>query len=171
MEIRLFIMIFIVVFLMAPISASAELKIGFVNMVEIMEKSPQAEAARKALEKEFSNRDKKLTAARDEVLKLEETLKKDAAIMSEKRHAELEKEMKNKKREYNRQQDELREDFNIRRNEALGRLQKNVHEVVLEVARSENYDLVVTQPVVFASDRIDMTQRVLQKMQESISAQ
>ncbi len=164
-------MIFIVVFLMAPISASAELKIGFVNMVEIMEKSPQAEAARKTLEKEFSNRDKKLTAARDEVLKLEETLKKDAEIMSEKRRAELEKKMKNKKREYNRQQDELREDFNIRRNEALGRLQKNVHEVILEVARSENYDLVVTQPVVFASDRIDMTQRVLQKMQESISAQ
>ena len=171
MEIRLFIMIFIAVFLMAPISANAELKIGFVNMVEIMEKSPQAEAARKALEKEFSNRDKKLTAARDEVLKLEETLKKDAAIMSEKRRAELEKEVQNKKREYNRQQDELREDFNIRRNEALGRLQKNVHEVILEVARSENYDLVVTQPVVFASDRIDMTQRVLQKMQESISAQ
>ena len=159
--------IFIAIFLFTPVIVSAELKIGFVNMVEIMEKSPQAEAARKALEKEFSNRDKKLTAVRDEILKLEETLKKDAAIMSEKRRAELEKEIQNKKREYNRQQDELREDFNIRRNEELGKLQKYVHEVVLEVSKSENYDLVVTQPVVFASSRIDMTQRVLQKMQES----
>ena len=156
-----------IVLLALPVIVSAELKIGFVNMVEIMEKSPQAEAARKALEKEFSDRDKKLTAVRDEILKLEETLKKDGAIMSEKRRANLEKEIQNKKREYNRQQDELREDFNIRRNEELGKLQKYVHEVVLEVAKSENYDLVVTQPVVFASNRIDMTQRVLQKMQES----
>lgn len=159
--------VFIIVLLAIPVIVGAELKIGFVNMVEIMEKSPQAETARKALEIEFSNRDKKLTAVRDEILKLEETLKKDAAIMSEKRRADLEKEIQNKKREYNRQQDELREDFNIRRNEELGKLQKYVHEVVLEVAKSENYDLVVTQPVVFASNRIDMTQRVLQKMQES----
>lgn len=159
--------VFIIVLLAIPVIVGAELKIGFVNMVEIMEKSPQAETARKALEKEFSDRDKKLTAVRDEILKLEETLKKDAAIMSEKRRADLEKEIQNKKREYNRQQDELREDFNIRRNEELGKLQKYVHEVVLEVAKSENYDLVVTQPVVFASNRIDMTQRVLQKMQES----
>ena len=151
--------------LIFPVFAHAEAKIGFVNMVEIMEKSPQAEAARKALEKEFSSRDKKLTAARDDVLKLEETLKNDGAIMSDKRRGELEKEILNKKREYNRQQDELREDFNIRRNEELGKLQKKVHEVIVNIAKTENYDLVVTQPVLFASNNIDFTQRVLQALQ------
>lgn len=166
MKFKLLIITVIMIF-SVPTIVFSEFKIGFVNMVEIMEKSPQAEAARKSLEKEFSNRDKKLTTVRDEVLKLEETLKKDAAIMSEKRRSELEKEIQNKKREYNRQQDELREDFNIRRNEELGKLQKNVQEVILLVAKSENYDLVVTQPVVYASSRIDMTERVLQKMKES----
>ncbi len=148
-------------------AVSAEVKIGFVNMAEIMEKSPQADAARKALEKEFSGRDKKLTAVRDEILKLEETLKQDGAIMSDSRRSSVEKEILNKKREYNRQQDELREDFNIRRNEALGKLQKKVHEVIVEVAKNENYDLVVTQPVLFASDRIDLTGRVLQALQNT----
>lgn len=150
---------------MFPIIASAEAKIGFVNMVDIMEKSPQAEAARKSLEKEFASRDKKLTAARDEILKLEETLKQDAAIMSDSRRAEIEKKVLNKKREYNRQQDELREDFNIRRNEELGKLQKNMHLVIVEIAKKEDYDLVVTQPVLFASSRIDLTERVLQELQ------
>jgi len=150
---------------MFPIIASAEAKIGFVNMVDIMEKSPQAEAARKSLEKEFASRDKKLTAVRDEILKLEETLKQDAAIMSDSRRAEIEKKVLNKKREYNRQQDELREDFNIRRNEELGKLQKNMHSVIVEIAKKEDYDLVVTQPVLFASSRIDLTERVLQELQ------
>lgn len=149
---------------MFPIIASAEAKIGFVNMVDIMEKSPQAEAARKSLEKEFASRDKKLTAVRDEILKLEETLKQDAAIMSDSRRAEIEKKVLNKKREYNRQQDELREDFNIRRNEELGKLQKNMHSVIVEIAKKEDYDLVVTQPVLFASSRIDLTERVLQEL-------
>lgn len=143
---------------------SAEVKIGFVDMATIMEKSPQADTARKSLEKEFSDRDKKLTSVRDAILKLEETLKQDGAIMSESRHSELEKEILNKKREYNRQQDELREDFNIRRNEELGKLQKSVNEVILGVAKSEKYDLVVTQPVLFASDRINLTERVLQEL-------
>ena len=55
--------------------AYAQPKIGFVNIAKIMEQSPQAEAARKALEREFSGRDKQLTTARDSVLKLEEKLK------------------------------------------------------------------------------------------------
>lgn len=144
----------------------AETKIGFVNMVELMEKSPQAEAARKGLEKEFQERDKKLTSVRGEVLKLEETLKNDGPIMSDAKRAELEKKILNSKREYNRQQDELREDFNIRRNEELGKLQKKVHEIIIIVAKADSYDLVVTQPVLYASDRINLTARVLQEMQQ-----
>jgi len=158
--------VFAVIFLMAPLAVMAETKIGFVNMVELMEKSPQAEAARKGLEQEFSNRDKKLTAVRDEVLKFEEKLKNDGPIMNDKNRGELEKKILNRKREYNRQQDELREDFNIRRNEELGKLQKKVHEIIIVVAKEESYDLVVTQPVLYASENIDLTARVLQEMQK-----
>jgi len=165
MKFCLFRNIFLIALLIFPVIASAEAKIGFVNMVDIMEKSPQAEAARKSLQKEFASRDKKLTVMRDEILKLEETLKQDAAIMSDSRRAELEKKLLNKKREYNRQQDDLREDFNIRRNEELGKLQKNMHAVIVEIAKKEKYDLVVAQPVLFASSRIDLTERVLQELQ------
>jgi outer membrane protein len=156
---------FVIMGLLMPAVVMAETKIGFVNMVELMEKSPQAESARKDLEQEFSNRDKKLTAVRDEVLSLEESLKNDGPIMNDKNRGELEKKILNRKREYNRQQDELREDFNIRRNEELGKLQKKVHEVIVIVSKAEAYDLVVTQPVLYASEKIDLTARVLREMQ------
>ncbi len=159
--------VFIIVLSVFPAIVAAETKIGFVNMAEIMESSPQAATARKSLEKEFSSRDKKLTVVRDEILKLEETLKNDAAILSDKRRSELEKEILGKKRKYNRQQDELREDFNIRSNQELGKLQKKIHEVILNIAKTENYDLVVTQPILFASNRIDMTQRILKELQST----
>lgn len=159
--------VLILIFLLCPMMASAEVKIGFVNMIEIMEKSPQAEAARSALEKEFSDRDKKLTKARDEILKLDETLAKDTAILSDSRRTELEKQISTKKRRYSDQQDELRKDFNVRRDQELNKLQKDVHEIVIKVAKAEGYDLVVTQPVLFVSDRIDMTELILQALQRA----
>ena len=82
---------FVILLLAFPVIVLAETKIGFVNMVELMEKSPQAEAARKGLEQEFNSRDKKLTTVRDEVLKLEETLKNDGPIMNDKNRTDLEK--------------------------------------------------------------------------------
>lgn len=144
--------------------AQAEPKIGFVNIAEIMEQSPQAEAARKALEREFSSRDKQLTGSRDAVLKLEEKLKNDGSIMSEANRLELERDILSKKRDYNRMRDELREDFNIRRNEELGSLQKKVFETIQTIAKNESYDLVLTQPVLYASPSVDITQRVLQQL-------
>lgn len=144
--------------------AYAQPKIGFVNIAKIMEQSPQAEAARKALEREFSGRDKQLTTSRDGVLKLEEKMKNDGSIMSEANRLTLERDILSKKRDYNRMRDELREDFNIRRNEELGTLQKKVYEVIQQIAKQENYDLVLTQPVLYASPSVDITDRVLKKL-------
>ncbi len=166
MEFKLLRNIIYTVALLLPVVVAAETKIGYINLAEILEKSPQADAARKTLEKEFSYRNEKLTTARDEILKFEETLKNDGAVMTDTRRTELEKEILNKKREYSRQQDELKEDFNIRRNQEIGNLQKSVNEVVTSLAENENYDLVVTQPVLFASDRIDMTKRVLEELRK-----
>src|SRR5438105_11764860 len=51
----------ILALLCAPsVAAWAELKIGYVNAVEVIEKAPQGEAALKKLEAEFSPRDKKI---------------------------------------------------------------------------------------------------------------
>lgn len=166
MESKLFRNIICIGALLLPMAAFAEVKIGYLNLSEIMEKSPQAEAASKTLEKEFSYRYEKLTAARDEIVKFEETLQKDGAVMTDTRRAELEKEIRSKKREYVRQQEELKEDFNIRRSQEMGSLQKNINEVVTSLAASEKYDLVVTQPVLFASERIDITPRVLEELQK-----
>ena len=166
MEFRLLRNILFAVALLLPVVAAAETKIGYVDLAEILEKSPQADAARKTLEKEFSYRNEKLTSVRDEILKFEETLEKDGAVMTGTRRSELEKEILNKKREYSRQQEELKEDFNIRRNQEIGDLQKSVNEVVTSLAKNDNYDLVVTQPVLFASERIDLTERVLEELRK-----
>ncbi len=144
--------------------AYAESKIGYVNFGKLMEKSQQGQAVRKALESEFSSRDKQLSTSRDAILKLEEKLKNDGSIMSETNRVNLEREILSKKRDHNRLRDEYREDINIRRNEEIGALQKKVYEVIKKFSEQQKYDLVLTQAVLYASPTVDITDQILQRL-------
>ncbi len=156
----------LLVFAITSVNA-AEIKVGFVNISNLMEKAPQAESARTALEREFDGRDNKLTTTRDAILRLEDQLQKDGEIMSESKRADLERDILRRKRDFNREKDELKEDFNIRRNEELGKLQREVYSVIVDVAKKENYDLMVTESVLYASDKIDVTEKILEQLKKS----
>jgi outer membrane protein len=152
-------------------AAQADVKIGFVNIIQVMEQAPQAEAARKALEAEFSGRDAKLTAERDAIVEMERKLATDGEIMSAEQREQLESDIARRKLDFNRDREELKEDFNIRRNEELSRLQRVVYDVIVQVAKSENYDLMVTERVLYASDRIDVTDKILERLRQSAGSQ
>ena len=143
---------------------AAELKIGVVNAQKVLEQAPQAEAARKRLDGEFAPRDKAVTEMQKELRRDEERLEKDGAVMSEPERSKLEREIVAQKRDFKRKQEEFREDLNGRRNEEFGRLQKLIADVILNVAKSGGYDLVLTDGVLYASDKVDMTDTVLQRL-------
>ncbi|MGZ5050266.1 MAG: OmpH family outer membrane protein [Methylobacter sp.] len=150
--------------LLAANVSYADLKIGFVNIPAVLEKAPQAEKAKKRLEQEFSPRDKQLVAQQKEIQSLDEKLAKDSAVMGESARANLEKDILNKKRDAKRAQQEFSEDFNARRNDELGKLQRRIVEAIREIAKDQNFDLLLTDGVIYASDQIDVTSQVQQKL-------
>lgn len=150
--------------LLAANVSYADLKIGFVNIPAVLEKAPQAEKAKKRLEQEFSPRDKQLVAQQKEIQSMDEKMTKDAAVMGESARANLEKEILNKKRDAKRAQQEFSEDFNVRRNEELGKLQRRIVEAIREIAKDQNFDLLLTDGVIYSSDKIDITSQVQQKL-------
>ena len=143
---------------------AAELKIGVVNAQKVLEQAPQAEAARKRLEAEFAPRDKSMVEAQKEVRKNEDKLEKDGMIMSEAEKQKLDRELTSQKRELKRKQEEFRDDLNVRRNEEFGKLQKRIADVILAAAKAGGYDLVLTDGVLYASDKVDITELVLQRL-------
>ncbi|MBL6987790.1 MAG: OmpH family outer membrane protein [Methylobacter sp.] len=142
----------------------ADLKIGFVNIPAVLEKAPQAEKAKKRLEQEFSPRDKQLVAQQKEIQSMDEKMAKDAAVMGASARTNMERDILNKKRDAKRAQQEFSEDFNVRRNEELGKLQNRIVEVIRGVAKDQNFDLLLTDGVIYASDEIDVTAQVQQKL-------
>ncbi|VAW99815.1 hypothetical protein MNBD_GAMMA19-1026, partial [hydrothermal vent metagenome] len=69
-----------------------------------------------------------------------------------------------------RGQEEFREDLNIRRNEAFDTLRRRVFEVINDIAKAEKYDLVISDGVVYADDRIDITGRVVEQLKKEFAA-
>ncbi|TAL42178.1 MAG: OmpH family outer membrane protein [Methylovulum sp.] len=142
----------------------AELKIGFVNIPAVLEKAPQAEKAKKRLEQEFSPRDKQLVAQQKEIQSKEERMTRDGAVMGDAERSNLEKDILNKKRDAKRSQQEFSEDFNARRNEELGKLQRRIVEAIRAIAKDQHFDLLLTDGVIYASEQIDVTAQVQQKL-------
>lgn len=147
----------------APVYAENS-KIGYVDSARVMNSAPQAEAARKMLKDEFAPRDQKLVQQQNKLKKLEEDLSRDAAVMSESVRLKKEREIISLKRDIKRAQEEFSEDLNLRRNEELGKLQKVIIDAIVAVAKDEEYDAIVGDTVLYASQRIDITDKVLERL-------
>ncbi|MBZ0071628.1 MAG: OmpH family outer membrane protein [Thiohalobacteraceae bacterium] len=152
--------------LLAPALVLAEVKIGFVNTVKLMEEAPQAKAAISKMEAEFAPREKELVALQRDIKQTEDKLGRDAAVMSDANRGKAERDLVSRKRDLKRAQDEFREDLNIRRNEELSKLQRRLYDAIVDLAKAENYDLIVSEGVVFASTRIDITDAVLTRLKQ-----
>lgn len=147
---------------------AADVKIGFVSIAKILNSAPQAESASKRLEQEFAPRKKGLDEAQKSLRKIEEKLAKDGAVMSESQRRNMENDFRNQARELKRSGDEFREDFNLRRNEELGKFQKQVLDVINSVAKEDGFDLVVNDSAtLYASPQVDVTDKVLKRLTSS----
>ncbi len=149
---------------LAPVGASiaADYKIGVVNAPLVLEKSPQADMARKKLEKEFATRDRDLVAAQKDLKSSEDRLQKDGAIMSESERARLERDVLNKRRELKRDTTEFQEDVNFRRNEEMGKIQTVIGQAIVSIGKDQGFDIILHNGVVFASEKVDITNAVIE---------
>ena len=145
----------------------AELRVAYVNMAKVLEDAPQATEASAKLEQSFSPREREIVALQREVRELEERLLRDGQGMTDVTRGGLELDLRSRKRELKRQQDEFREDLNLRKGQELAAIQRLVIDAIQGLAAREGYDLVLSEGVVFASSRVDVTDRVLERLRQA----
>ena len=148
-----------------PLSAAqAQTKIGVVNVARLLQEAPQAQAASQALENEFAARKRDLQNLERDLKAREDKLQKDGATMAEADRRNQEKALRDGQREFARKQNEFLEDLNVRRNEALGQLQRTVLQEVQTYAKGAALDIVVADAL-YASPSVDITNQVLAALQ------
>lgn len=146
-----------------PSAAQGEVKIGFVNQERILRESAPAKRAQTKLEREFANRKAELDKMEKQGRDLEAMLQKEGVTLPEAERAARDRQFSQLTRDFQRLSREFREDLNLRRNEELVSLQERANKVINEIAEKEKFDLIV-QEAVFASSRIDITEKVLKAL-------
>lgn len=150
---------------MVPGIALAESKMGYVDVPYLIDNSPQAKAASGELEEQFGPKQQQLQQKQQEFQQLQQKLQKDGLVMSEEERAEAEDRLNQMKRDIQRMQQGFREDLNIERNNAFKGVRQSVMAAVEALAEEEGYDLVVGQGALYASDAVNLTDRVLERME------
>ena len=145
-------------------AAQAQAKVGVVNVARLLQEAPQAQAASQALENEFAARKRDLQNSERDLKAREDKLQKDGATMAEAERRNQEKALRDGQRDFARKQNEFMEDLNVRRNEALGQLQRSILAEVQTYAKTAGLDLVVSEAL-YASPAVDVTNQVLAALQ------
>jgi outer membrane protein len=147
-----------------PVAAAADMKIGFVNGERLLREAAPAKRAQAKLEKEFAGRQADLEKLEKQVQAAQQSLDRDGATMTEADRRNKERDLANMTRDLQRGQREYREDLNLRKNEELASMQERANRVILQIATDEKFDLIVQEPVIFASPRIDITDRIIKAL-------
>ena len=144
-------------------AGAQELKIGYVNSDKVLRDAVPAKAAQAKLEAEFSKREKDLTDIASRLKAASDKLDKDAPTLSESERVRRQRELVDQDRELQRKRREFQEDLAKRKSDELSALVDRANKVIKQIFDAEKYDLIL-QEVVFASPKVDITDKVIKAL-------
>jgi outer membrane protein len=150
-------------------SAQGNLKIGVINVGKLLENAPQSKVVQDKLQKEFEPRQQAIVAKRQKLQTQQDTFQKDSPVMGEEERLNLERQIRDTQRDLQRDENEYLEDLNARRNEEVGKLQREVLQRVQAYASAQKFDLVLADAI-YVSGAVDITQSVITALQASAPA-
>ena len=148
----------------ASMPAAAELKIISIRSAELLAASPKFKSGQESIKSEFEPRSKALEAEAKSLAEDVEKFKREADLMSGEARAKKEKDLQNRRIDFEYKRKQFAEDFQKRDRELSQELTGEIKKFVVQVAEEKGADLVLQDPV-FAAAGVDVTDEVIKRMQ------
>lgn len=143
--------------------ANAEVKIGIIDVKSVMDRMPEREAIGKELNQKFEARAKELEKEDKLANDAAARLKKEGLTLSSSEKKELNKTITDFQNKAAAFANEYRESETKEASKLLTKIQEAVKAIVAE----EKYDLILrVDTVLYASDAVDITDKVLEKVKK-----
>jgi outer membrane protein len=150
-----------------PVTAQ-QLRVGYVDMKQVLDNAPQVLAGREKLDLEFRPRNETIEFQERQAQTMEDRLA--MGDISEDARTRLERELREMHRNVNRQKEDLRDELSFRRTEEVQKLEDQINQAVEQIARDNGYDLILSSPVVYADPTLDITDLVLDQLRVEFEA-
>jgi len=145
-------------------SDAALSRIGFVDIPYLIDRAPQALEAEQRLETEFAPRQAELEEQRAELAALSARLADSSLELAESERVQLDRETRGLERRIKRSEQDFREELNIQKNNEFKKVRILVLEAIARFGKRNDYDLIVSDGVLYANNRIDVTERILDSL-------
>lgn len=139
-----------------------QLRVGYVDMKQVLDNAPQVLAGREKLDLEFRPRNETIEFQERQVQTMDERLQ--MGDLTEDAKIRLDRELREMRRNVNRQKEDLRDELSFRRTEEVQKLEEQINLAVQEIARDNGYDLILSSPVIYADSSLDITQLILDQL-------
>lgn len=137
-------------------------KIGVINLIEILQTTPEAKAIHAKLEQEFKVRQEELVALQKKLQKNVEQYQRDEAVMAEKEKKTLGDTIQKQQQELQKNQFDGQQDYNRREQEESQAFLSKLKTAVEALAAKEHYQLILRSDMVaFGQEGMDVTQQVM----------
>lgn len=156
--------------LLACGGVAAQGRIGFVDMKRLLDNAPQMATANERLREEFADRDRQLKADEARFTELQDRQRRESGLVTGQAAQALATEIEALDRRIRRTRDTLRDELRRRSEEELEQRWRQIQEAVGSYAREQNFDLIVSTPVLYASPAIDITDQVLARLRSDAAA-
>ncbi len=136
----------------------------YVDVPYLIENAPQSQTASKLLEDEFQQREQSVASKRNELEGLKTLIALESLQVSPEELQELKQNYRSLERDLKLDEIEFREALNIRKNSEFKRIRGLVLDAVSRFGKLNNYDMVVSEGVLYVDRSVNVTDRVLQNL-------
>lgn len=150
---------------LVPVAASAEQKIGYVDLQRALNEVDAGKAAKALLKKDFDEKQKQVDAKKTEFEKLQADFEKQSMVMSEQARKEKGQDLERRARELQVLFANFQKDLSDREREATGGIFSKMSQIVAEIAEADGFSIVLEKNggLVYAPSSLDLTNELIRK--------
>jgi outer membrane protein len=148
----------------AALAADA-MKIGYVDLQKALNMSSAGKAAKEKMKVKFKDYDADVQKRQDELKKLKDELEKQALLLSAEARAAKERDYQQKVKDYQRLTKDIQEELQQTDADYTRKILEEIFKVVQQIGKQDGYTMILEKTessILYASDGIDMTDRVIQ---------
>ena len=153
--------------MLVPSSASAELKLGIVNLDQLFKEIPIYTESQEKIKKQFDPRARNLKTLEEEWSNLNEQYLKNETVMSDKEKKVLVEKIQKIEAKFRTGQEKIQTDLQRLQQEELSKIRAIVETAITEYAEKNNFDLIIRADgtTLYAKKYINITQEIISRLQ------
>ncbi|MEC7865231.1 MAG: OmpH family outer membrane protein [Pseudomonadota bacterium] len=161
------VILLILVTAMLPNMASAELKMGIVNLDALFKEIPIYRESQEKVKKQFDPRARNLKTLEQEWNSLNDQYLKNETVMSDKEKKDLVEKIQNVETKFRSGQEKIQADLQKVQQEELSRIRTIVEKAITEYAEKNDFDIIIRADgtTLYAKKYINITQEIISKLQ------